>query len=183
MISGPFDINSLRFCPRWSFNPGRTRDLHQDSGVHAMRRCSLSVGVFFWPVPLENNGCEPNSSGFINHDVPTPQRSKHRSFSRHDMAPLNQLRRFLGRLLQSTLLASVILLGTYRLTAAAQTSSQTSAEAQFNETLLPILTQHCSSCHAGASPANGLSVQSLANVLKVASMVRQSPQAMLARVY
>src|SRR6185436_12773397 len=84
------------------------------------------------------------------------------------MAPLNQLPRYLGRLLQSTLLAFVILLGTYRLTAAApaQTSSVAQAEAQFNETLLPILTKHCSSCHAGTSPANGLSVQSLANLLK-----------------
>jgi len=59
---------------------------------------------------------------------------------------------------------------TYLLAPAVQTFTQISspggAEAQFNETLLPILAKHCSSCHAGTSPANGLSVQSLAGVLK-----------------
>ncbi len=87
------------------------------------------------------------------------------------MAPLNQTPRYLGWLCESALLVCVILLGTHRLTASAQqTSAQASspadAEARFNETLLPVLTKHCSSCHAGTSPANGLSVQSLATVLK-----------------
>jgi len=86
------------------------------------------------------------------------------------MAPLNQTSRHQGRLCESALVC-VILLSTCRLAisaqqAPAQTSSAGEGEARFNETLLPVLTKHCSTCHAGTSPANGLSVQSLAAVLK-----------------
>jgi hypothetical protein len=86
------------------------------------------------------------------------------------MAPLNQVPRYLGRLCEGVFWLRLILIGMSQLAAAAETSAQApspgGAEAQFNETLLPILTKHCSSCHAGTSPANGLSVQSLAGVLK-----------------